>query len=60
MHDNDSIDDMITRFTKITNGLVSLGDAINNYQKIRKVICVLLLSWEVKATTLNELNAKKR
>jgi len=30
MHDNDSIDDMIIRFTKITNCLSSLGDAIDN------------------------------
>jgi len=29
-HDNDSIDDMVTRFTKITNGLASLGCAIDN------------------------------
>ena len=33
MHDNDSIDDMVTRFAKITNGLTSLGDAIDNDQK---------------------------
>ena len=30
MHDNDSIDDTVKRFTKITNGLASLGDAIDN------------------------------
>ena len=30
MHENDTIDDMVTRFTKITNGLTSLGDAIDN------------------------------
>jgi len=30
MHENDSIDDMVTRFTKITNDLSSLGDAIDN------------------------------
>ena len=30
MHENESIDDMITKFTKITNGLFSLGDEINN------------------------------
>ena len=35
MHDNDTIDDMVTRFTKITNGLASLGDAIDNDQKGR-------------------------
>jgi len=38
MQDNDPIDDMITKFTKITNGLTSLGDTIDNDQKMRKVI----------------------
>ena len=38
MLDNESIDEMLSRFTKITNGLSSLGDEINNDQKVRKVI----------------------
>ena len=29
MHEHDSIDDMVTKFTKITNDLASLGDAID-------------------------------
>jgi len=33
MLDNDSIDEMLARFTKITNGLSSLGDMIDNDQK---------------------------
>ena len=41
MHDNDTIDDMVTRFTKITNGLFVLGDVIDNDQKLRKVIHAL-------------------
>ena len=41
MHENDSIDDMITKFTKITNGLASLGDTIDNDQKMRKIIRAL-------------------
>ena len=41
MHDNDTIDDMVTRFTKITNDLASLDDAIDNDQKVRKVIQAL-------------------
>ena len=49
---------MIIRFTKITNGLAFLGDAIDNDQKVRKVIRALPPSWEVKATTLKELNDK--
>ena len=59
MHENESIDDMITKFTKITNNLSSLGDAIDNDQKVRKVIRALSPTWEVKATTLKELNEKE-
>ena len=33
MHDNESIDDMVTRFTKIINGLASLSDAIEMIKK---------------------------
>jgi len=59
MHDNNFIDDMVTRFTKITNGLASLGDAIDNDQKVMKDIQALPPSCEVKATTLKELNGKE-
>ena len=34
MHENESTDDMVTKFTKITNRLASLGDAIDNDQKV--------------------------
>jgi len=50
---------MVTRFTKITNDLASLGDVVDNDQKVRKVIRALPPSWEVKATTLKELNDKE-
>ena len=30
MHENDFIDNIVTKFTKITNGFSSLGDAIDN------------------------------
>jgi len=58
MLENDSINDMVTRFTKITNDLASLSDTIDNDQKVRKVIRALSPSWEVKVTTLKELNDK--
>ena len=58
MIDDGSIDCMITRFTKITNALFSLGDDISNDQKVRKVIRALPSSWEIKDTTLKELNDK--
>ena len=44
---------------KINNGLVSLGDAIDNDQKVRKVIRALPPSWEVKTIILKELNDKE-
>ena len=33
MHDNDTIDNMVIRFTKITNGLAFLGETIDKDQK---------------------------
>ena len=59
MQENEFIDDMVTKFTKITNGLASLGNCIDNDQKVRKIIRALPPSWEVKPTTLKELNDKK-
>jgi len=32
MTEEESIDDMVTKFTKITNGLAALGDGIDNDQ----------------------------
>ena len=39
MNENESIDDMITKFTKITNSLTSLGDKIDNDQKVSGDSC---------------------
>ena len=38
MLDSETIGEMHTRFIKITNGLSSLVDEIDNNQKVRKVI----------------------
>ena len=59
MNESESIDEMLTHFTKIINGLSSLGDIIDNDQKIRKVTRALLKSWVVKTITLKELNDKE-
>jgi len=59
MQENETIDDMVTKFMKITNRLSSLGDVIDNDQRVRKIIRALPPSWEVKDTTLNELNDKE-
>jgi len=58
INDNENIDDMIIRFVKITNGLFSLGDSIDNDQKVRREIRALPQSLEVKSTTLKVLNDK--
>jgi len=42
MQENESINDIVTKFTKITNGLAFLGDGIDNDQKVRKIIHALL------------------
>jgi len=41
MLENESIGEMLTQFTKITNGLSSLGDTIDNDEKIQKIIRAL-------------------
>ena len=41
MNESESIDEMLTRFTKITHRLSSLADTIDNHQNIRKVIKTL-------------------
>jgi len=60
MHENDSNDNMITRFTKITNSLTSLDNAIGNDKKVRNVIRALPPSWEVKAIILKELKDEEK
>jgi len=59
MNENESINVMINKFTKITNDLASLGDEIDNDQKMRKVIHAPPPSSEVKSTTLKVLNDKE-
>ena len=56
MFDGGSIDEMLTWFTTISNGLIFLGKPIFNNQKVRKTIRALSKSWKVKATTFKELN----
>ena len=41
MNENENIDDVIIEFTKITNGLSSFGDTIDNDQRVKKVIRAL-------------------
>ena len=59
MLDDEAIDDVLTHFNNITNGFISLGVTITNDQKVRKIIRSLPKTWEVKSTTLKELNDAK-
>ncbi|GAV61678.1 LOW QUALITY PROTEIN: zf-CCHC domain-containing protein/UBN2 domain-containing protein, partial [Cephalotus follicularis] len=47
MHDNESISDMFTRFTTITNSLKNLGKSYSNQELVRKILR-LPKSWTPK------------
>ena len=62
MGDRESVMDMYTRFTHITNELKSLGKSFTTKELVRKILRILPHSWEAKVTakdmnriTLDEL-----
>ncbi|MQM02538.1 hypothetical protein Taro_035304 [Colocasia esculenta] len=60
MQSRETITQMFSRFTDITNGLVGLG---NNYEMgdmVRKILRSLPSSWTPKVTTIEEANDLKR
>ena len=50
MKENETILEMITRFTDITNFLVALGKEYAQVEKVRKILCALTSDWEKKTT----------
>nr|XP_009618787.1 uncharacterized protein LOC104110921 [Nicotiana tomentosiformis] len=54
MKDDDSIQDMHTRFTSIINELYSLGEIIPRNKLVRKILSVLPSSWESKVNAITE------
>ncbi|XP_070014661.1 uncharacterized protein [Nicotiana sylvestris] len=54
MKDNESIQDMHTRFTSIINELHSLGEIISRNKLVSKILSVLLSSWESKVNAITE------
>ncbi|XP_070044855.1 uncharacterized protein [Nicotiana tomentosiformis] len=54
MKDDESIQDMHTRFTSIINEPHSLGEIIPRNKLVRKVLSVLPSSWESKVNTITE------
>nr|XP_009790579.1 PREDICTED: liprin-alpha-2-like [Nicotiana sylvestris] len=54
MKEDESIQDMHTRFTSIINELHSLGEIIPRNKLVRKILSVLPGSWESKANAITE------
>ncbi|XP_075095145.1 uncharacterized protein LOC142173451 [Nicotiana tabacum] len=54
MNDDESIQDMQTRFTSIINELHSLGEIISRNKFVRKIPSVLPGSWESKVNAITE------
>ncbi|XP_075095123.1 uncharacterized protein LOC142173433 [Nicotiana tabacum] len=53
MKDDESIQDMHTRFTSIINELHSLGEIIPRNKLVRKILSVLPNSWESKVNAIH-------
>ena len=58
--DSEIIDEMLTRFMKITNEFSSLDDVIDNDQKVRKVIRALSITLEVNRLLSRSLVIERR
>ena len=56
MMENETISEMITRFTDITNSLASLGKEYTKVEKVRKILRAFTSDWENKITTIEEAN----
>ncbi|PKA66483.1 Retrovirus-related Pol polyprotein from transposon TNT 1-94 [Apostasia shenzhenica] len=54
MNPDESIKDMFTRFTNITNGLISLGKIFTNEELVRKILRCLPREYDAKATAIVE------
>ncbi|XP_070011353.1 uncharacterized protein [Nicotiana sylvestris] len=54
MKDDESIQDMHTRFTSIINELHSLGEIIPRNKLVRKILSILPNSWESKVNAITE------
>ncbi|XP_070019676.1 uncharacterized protein [Nicotiana sylvestris] len=54
MKDDESIQDMHTRFTSIINEIHSLGESIPRNKLVRKILSILPNSWESKVNVITE------
>ncbi|XP_070015737.1 uncharacterized protein [Nicotiana sylvestris] len=56
MKDDESIQDMHSRFTSIIDELPSLGEIIPRNKLVRKILSILPSLWESKVNAINEAN----
>jgi len=60
MGDRETIMDMYTRFTHITNELKSLGKTFTTEELVRKILRFLSRNWEAKVTAIQEAKDLKK
>jgi len=60
MGDRETVMDMYTRFTHITNELKSLKKSFTTEELVRKILRFLPHSWEAKVTTIQEAKDMKK
>src|SRR3954462_2189987 len=56
MNEGESIKEMYTRFTDITNSLIGLGKIYTSVECVRKILLALTSDWEKKVTAIEEAN----
>ena len=56
MKENETIAEMVIRFTNITNFLVALEKEYIQVEKVRKILRALKSDWEKKTTAIEEAN----
>jgi hypothetical protein len=54
MGENESIDEMFSRFTSIINELRSLGKSLTTHDRIRKILRCLPISWRPMVTAITQ------
>ena len=54
MKDNETIVEMITRFTDIVNGLEVLGKIYKEFEKVMKILRSLPSKWDANVTVIQE------
>src|SRR5436190_19663277 len=56
MIEGETISEMITRFTDITNSLIGLGKTYTQVEMVRKILLALTSDWKKNVTAIEEAN----